>query len=97
MPETNTELAADATSTVDSAAAILRRVVRSFVASPDAVEVGAELAEDGARFTLRVAPDDYETVMGPSQRTYLSLRCILTALGSRAGQRFALDCRAVEA
>ncbi len=74
-----------------TAATILAGIVRSLVCSPDDVKVDVQAAEESVLLSVRVNPNDVETIFGAGGRTARSLRTVIAALGKRSGQRFTLD------
>ena len=91
MTQAESEKTAGAMSDHETAALILAGIARAVVQSPDKVAVQSLAESEGALLTLRVDPQDFETVMGSGGRTARSLRTVLTALGKPSGQRFSRD------
>jgi predicted RNA-binding protein YlqC (UPF0109 family) len=70
---------------------LVTTIARALVDSPDEVIVD-ELDADGTRvLELRVGKDDIGKVIGKDGRTAQSIRAVLAAAASKAGQRVQLD------
>jgi len=70
---------------------LVTTIARALVDSPDDVSVD-EIDADGMRvLELRVGKDDIGKVIGKDGRTAQSIRAVLAAAASKAGQRVQLD------
>ena len=70
---------------------LVTTIARALVDAPDEVSVD-ELEGDGTRvLELRVGKDDIGKVIGKDGRTAQSIRAVLAAAASKAGQRVQLD------
>lgn len=70
---------------------LVTTIARALVDAPDDVSVD-EIDDNGTRvLELRVAKDDIGKVIGKDGRTAQSIRAVLAAAASKAGQRVQLD------
>ena len=66
-------------------------IASSLVDAPDQVEAREVEKDDSTVIELRVAPDDLGKVIGRQGMTAKAVRALLSAVGSRRGQRLRLD------
>lgn len=66
-------------------------LVQELVDDPDAVSVVEELDDRGARYRVRVAPDDMGKVIGRAGRTAKAIRTVVRAAAHRNGQSALVD------
>lgn len=66
-------------------------MVKPLVDHPDQLRLETETGEHGTTLRLYVVAGDLGKVIGKQGRTARSIRTILSAIGSKAGHRYALD------
>ncbi len=71
--------------------ALVERIAKSLVESPEAVEVESRDVNDTLALRLKVAPTDLGRIIGRQGRTARSLRVILGAAALKRNQRCTLD------
>jgi len=71
--------------------ALVERIAKSLVESPEAVEVESRDVNDTLALRLKVAPADLGRIIGRQGRTARSLRVILGAAALKRNQRCTLD------
>ena len=70
---------------------LIETIAQSLVDDPDGVEVTEIDGDHNSILELRVAPGDIGKVIGKDGRTAQSIRALLNAAASKAGQRAHLD------
>jgi predicted RNA-binding protein YlqC (UPF0109 family) len=66
-------------------------LARELVDDPDAVEVTEALDDRGARYEVKVAPDDMGKVIGRGGRTAKAIRTIVRAAATRRDMSVMVD------
>jgi uncharacterized protein len=74
-----------------NAEALLQKIIRMIVDSPNEVSVVAIPGHDSTMFRVSVAPNEAGKVIGQQGRTAKSVRTLLSGMGIKAKTRYALE------
>jgi predicted RNA-binding protein YlqC (UPF0109 family) len=72
---------------------VLRYLVQSLVAHPEAVDIREEDKGEELIFEVHVHPDDMGQIIGRQGRVAKAIRSVMRAAGRRSGRKVTVDIR----